>query len=63
MTWTVELFMISNSNSCDLFRRKNMSKLTKKLSIGIIFLSLCGFNEYVYAMEESIDKNEMRVWE
>ncbi len=40
-----------------------MSKLTKKLSIGVIFLSLCGFNEYVYAMEESIDKNEMRVWE
>ena len=40
-----------------------MSKLTKKLSIGIILLSLCGFNEYVYAMEESIDKNEMRVWE
>lgn len=39
-----------------------MSKLTKKLSIGIIFLSFCGFNENVYAMEESIDKNEMRVW-
>lgn len=46
-----------------------MKNLVKNLSIGIIGLSLCGvlsptsLNESVYAMEETIDKNEMRIWE